>query len=175
MTQAADGRSIHTAAQADAPDRFPAEDFSNSLEPRAVLQVPPGLPHPLHASLTASYSLWKAASDSLTTISVACAEAGLYSVLSARPLQHFQGHGHGHSHCLPHPPLTGQPLASMLACPAPCPHCVYLHASPWLYQPLANQSCLALLCTCRRAAIALQCWMPSTGRQQNQLPCAAWL
>ena len=44
MAQAADGQDVHAAAQAEAPDRFSAEYFSNSPEPPpAVLQVPPSL------------------------------------------------------------------------------------------------------------------------------------
>ena len=46
VTQAADCRDVHTAAQAEPPNRFSAEYLSNSPEPPpAVLQVPPNPPH----------------------------------------------------------------------------------------------------------------------------------
>ena len=65
----------------------------------------------------------------------------MHSILSARPLQHFSGHGHGHSHRLPHPPLAGKPLASVFACPESCLPGVLLAGKP-LAGPAACQSVL---------------------------------
>ena len=75
--------------------------------------------------------------------SVGCAEAGLHSILSARPLQQLSRLGGGHSRWLPHPPLAGKPLAFMFAYPESC-----------------------LLSTCRQARAVSDCLLSSPA-----LPC----
>ena len=85
VTQAADGRDAHTAAQAEAPDRSSAEHFSSSPEPPpAVLQVLQSLPLPARLlECEQIHTLWNVASNTLTTTSVGVQR--LESIASSAP------------------------------------------------------------------------------------------